>query len=347
MKPAFATNRGLGAFVALIAALVALPLWLDKTAHPRSATMIETTSENAGHFAFIADQIYRTTGDIDLLFIGSSYLATGIDTAHVKARLSTALGRPANVITFSINWRDEHIYLLLLNELLLRRQVRMVVMDMPKDVMTGEPHPYSYQFLTYADLTAEPPGETEETRVARFAETVLGGPRLLWRTLHPARKSERVATDVGSGLVQQGMNEDFVPVDMSNAPELPADELIYSPETSARFEFLKKELLPAQRQPLAALKESIARHQTRLVIVHTPTYGERANTRAKERIFWPDFFGADVTMVGVPEARLFAGYDEASLRRLFYNEHMNENGGRLFTRAITPALVKAYERHAK
>jgi hypothetical protein len=346
VRPAFETTRGLAAFVALVAALLALPLVLDRTAHPRSAAMIETTSENAGHFAFIADQLYRTSGDIDVLFLGSSYLSASIDTEHVKTRLSAALGRPANVIMFAVNWRDEHVYLLLANELLARRRVKMIVMDMPKDVMTGETHPYSYQFLTYADFMAEPPDEEPETERARFAETVLGGPRLLWRTLRPARKSERVASDIGSGLVKQGMDEEFVPVDTSGARELATDDVTYSERTAARFQFLGKPLVSAQLEPLTALRDRIAAQKIPLVIVHTPTYSERKNLRATERLFWPDFFGKGITMIGVPEAELFADYDDKSLRRLFYNEHMNENGGRLFTRAITPALVSAYEQVA-
>ena len=49
-----------------------------------------------------------------------------------------------------------------------------------------------------------------------------------------------------------------------------------------------------------------------------------------------------MSIVGVPPATLFQGLTDAEIDQFYYNEHLNANGCRLFTRTITPALVKTY-----
>jgi hypothetical protein len=61
-----------------------------------------------------------------------------------------------------------------------------------------------------------------------------------------------------------------------------------------------------------------------------------------ERGFWPELLGGNVAVVGIPSSRLFAGMPAEREHLYFEDEHLNFNGMRYFTRAITPALVKIY-----
>ena len=63
----------------------------------------------------------------------------------------------------------------------------------------------------------------------------------------------------------------------------------------------------------------------------------------QEREFWPDVLHADVTMMGIPPATLFAGLTDDDVRKLYYNPtHLNKNGQEYFTQIITPRLLEIY-----
>src|SRR6185437_7441708 len=82
-------------------------------------------------------------------------------------------------------------------------------------------------------------------------------------------------------------------------------------------------------------------HGVRLVTFHVPHWSWRARPVVDARVDWAKLFGG-AAMIGVPPTRLFAGLSEEQIKLLYCNEHFNENGARLFTRAITPALLWAY-----
>jgi hypothetical protein len=62
-----------------------------------------------------------------------------------------------------------------------------------------------------------------------------------------------------------------------------------------------------------------------------------------ERLFWPTILGESTAIIGVPTRVLFAGMDRETIKKQYYNDHLNLNGAELLTRAITPALLKVYE----
>ena len=65
--------------------------------------------------------------------------------------------------------------------------------------------------------------------------------------------------------------------------------------------------------------------------------------------FWPEVFGGNATMIGIPGAKLFAGVSQEVLTNQLYNDpvHLNRNGQKFFTPLITPALMQIYENQIK
>src|SRR6185369_7920682 len=95
-----------------------------------------------GPFSHIQQGVFEEKGDIDLLFIGSSFLWAGIDTPQVERAQSAQLGRKATVLTLGSNWWGEDLTYFLLRDLLARRRVKMVVFSMPtKTDQQSAPHP--------------------------------------------------------------------------------------------------------------------------------------------------------------------------------------------------------------
>ena len=68
----------------------------------------------------------------------------------------------------------------------------------------------------------------------------------------------------------------------------------------------------------------------------------------QERVCWPDILPAEVAMVGIPPAALFAGLSDEEVRKLFVNPlHLNHNGAEYFTSLIMPALFQLYDAQVK
>jgi hypothetical protein len=64
----------------------------------------------------------------------------------------------------------------------------------------------------------------------------------------------------------------------------------------------------------------------------------------EEPVFWPDFFQGEITMAGIPPARLCAGMADEDILKLFWNyEHLNQNGQQYFTSIVAPGLAQIYE----
>jgi hypothetical protein len=88
-----------------------------------------------------------------------------------------------------------------------------------------------------------------------------------------------------------------------------------------------------------------------VALLHVPLWNQRQNQVAEERLAWPDVFGRELKLIGVPEAKMFAGMTEEQVRRFYYTtrevtfEHLNRNGNEYFTRTIAPALLEIYAEH--
>jgi hypothetical protein len=83
------------------------------------------------------------------------------------------------------------------------------------------------------------------------------------------------------------------------------------------------------------------------VLLNIPVYDQRRSPVILERAFWPDLMGANLAMLGVVPAKLFAGLPDEEVQKLFKDPvHFNRNGQQYFTQLITPALLRLYEASA-
>ena len=127
----------------------------------------------------------------------------------------------------------------------------------------------------------------------------------------------------------------------------PSDVSVYSAATKDQFLFVGPPT-PAWQLKFAQQFAAMAKaHGVKLVCLHMlPTeVNDETNTPVvREREFWPEALRAEVTMMGIPPAKLYSGINSADLPRLFYTvNHFNRNGQAYFTRLITPRLLEIYE----
>jgi hypothetical protein len=123
----------------------------------------------------------------------------------------------------------------------------------------------------------------------------------------------------------------------------PADVLVYSAGNRDAFKFTGPASQPYQLHFARKLARLCQERGTRLVILHTPFLRERGLKVIAERQLWPEVLGAPVSIVGIPPAKLFDGIAATDVPKLFFDDfHFNQNGQDMFTRLITPVLLKLY-----
>ncbi len=353
MDPPFTSRWQAYGFALVLAFFLVLPAGLARSGLVRRQDVYQRIPEKFGAFSYIGHQIFDDSSDIDILFLGSSVLWSGIDTPHVQYQLSRQLGRPANVITFGSNWRGEELNYILLSEVLQRRKVRMLVITMPlSHQSTNLPHPQSFRWLPYGDNEAALRGLPLRIRLALYGEQVLGAPR---HVLGIIRSDIQEKTDFyhalvslrGAYRVEGGyLGAPFV-LQKTKPPELSARSMIYSPEAQRFFNFTQQPLSPYQMHFLRLTTELARRSDVPVAILNIPLSRQRREAAVEERMHWSEVFGLEMPIIGVPPATLFRGMTDSEINRCFYDEHMNLNGSDLLTRTLTPAILTVYEEHAR
>lgn len=350
VEPAFASSAQALCFVLLVAIALSLPVLVDSSVKVDRQRSYDLMPEQHGPYSYMKKEIFETSGDIDLLFIGSSVLWNAVDTPQVKEALSQSLGREATVMTLGFNFNGADIPYTILRDLVERRRVRLVVLSIPRLSFTDGPSTPSYRFLRYAENPEIVAGLPFGSRVSLYASNVLRSPRDILAMIRPERSPRSpYADDLGANKERLGMYRDpnafvrFAPA----PPVLAAESLIYSPSTEDDFRFTNEELPPHQDHYLTEFMRLLRERDIPLAVLNVPQYSERSNDKAVERFDWSAKFGSHVPLIGVSPKTLFAGLDESEVELLHCDrEHFNLNGNEYFTRSIIPALLTVHREHA-
>jgi hypothetical protein len=345
MLPPFISNRQAVALGLLLMVALGMPVLLRSVGLPSRSEVYKGVARATGGYSFIGDQIFNRNEDLDVAFVGSSLLLKGIDAPYFQSELSRALGRQAHVIVLAAYWQGMDMQYAVLRDLLEHRKVGLVVMSMPIPEFTSDrPHVEAYRWLRYGDYSNALAGLPLRSKATLYADYVLGAPRQLLTLLRPNQifPDETRADRLGSEFDQRGYYGAPFVRENSEAVGIAPDAMIYSPANARSFDFNGPPLGPYQRYFCEQIGKQIRDHGTRLCVLHVTTSEEPQFTAAPERMFWPDVMRIPMQIVGVPSAVLFGGVPAANFYRYFYDQHMNVNGKELFTRTVTPALIKIY-----
>jgi hypothetical protein len=350
VSPEFSSRRQALAFFAALALLLGSPWILFHVGMPSRAEVYRGVTHEAGPYTFLEHEIFEEKEDLDLVFVCSSLLHMGIDAPYVQRELSKQLGREARVVSLPVKWQGMDLQYVLLRDLLEHRHPKMVVMAMPIPTYTSDrPHVLAYRWLRYGEFPEVVEGLPLRSRVTLYADFVLGAPRQWLTLIRPNRvdPAKAVSPLLGSVYSRTGYYGAPFVEEPTIPPAIPTASMIYGPGTEARFDFDGAPLGPFQLHFALALGKLVEKYGSHLTLLHIPIDGERGNTRVPERMSWPTMLEPRPSMVGVPSAELFAGVSEERFYHYYYDQHFNVNGMRLFTRAVTPALLQVYAEHAR
>jgi len=362
MAPAFSSTKQAGAFALLLLLLLLLPVLAGKKQLPPREQAYAAQGWGAGPYPWIRQQIFEETNDIDIAFVGSSHLLWGIDTPSVQAALSKKLGRRA--VVRSISWGGpgfDGLYFIT-KDLLEHRRVKLLVFyDESRKLHSQDNNALAPTWFRFADNAEDLAGLPWKQKTPYYFAAVIGMPRNLlcrlrpnlpgdllspkpnymerqYHTENPAILLGAIAGDLGSWNAIPLMP--FKP----NPGAQPADASIYSPQTQADFS-LATNRLPALDIFFARKFTALAQeHGGKLVLLSIPTMDESPSQTIAGNQFWPQEFPTNVTLLGVPPAKLFADLGTGQIERLFSSsDHLNKNGQAYFTSVITPKLIEIYD----
>jgi len=347
--PFYTRGQALG-YAALLLALLVLPLVVGKSNLIRREQVYAAVPEEWGAFSYIHRQMFEETSDIDLLIIATSHLYQGLDGVYLQKQLSRSLGREANVVSLSTNWRSEALNYQLLRDIVARRKVRMLLTSMP-NMLNGDklPHLQGYRWQLYGLDDADLQGLPVSYRMTFHAQAMLGLPRQLLSLARHNRTSDgKWAATYGTQKIDRGIGKEpflrFIP----DPPKLDPQSITYHSGSDA-FAFSGQKLSAYQEHFLGKFLGVVRAHRIPLTVVHIPLWLERHDEVVKERQDWVRQYGVPMTLVGIPPSKLFRGLTEKEIDLLYYNDydwpnhHLNRNGNEFFTQAIAPAIVASYE----
>jgi hypothetical protein len=368
MRPAFSSIKTASAFALLLLGIFLLPFLLrGRLLPPQRENYLLQGWDTTGDYPWLYRQIFKEKGDIDIAFVGSSRLWLGIDTVYVQQKLSEQLGRPAVVRTIAWGGAGYDALYFATQDLLQNRRVRVLVFN-DECQAYNVPNPYARRWFRLGENGSDLTGFPLRIRLDYYFAAILGLPRNLLDWLRPNLPYEPTAADIalrektyyctnpaarlGSVALQQGFSrspvfqdghprfERFTPDTGAN----PTDAIVYSAATKAMFQFSDSPLPAWQAHFAKKFAALVAEKHSRLVLLHVPELTDAGQSAIPEREFWPETLQMDVTLLGIPPKKLFAGLNDEEIYKLFGEPyHLNQNGQEYFTWLITPALLKIYE----
>jgi len=370
MRPAFTSIRQATAFGLLMLAVLLSPVLAGKVFLPSREQAYSTQGWGNGPYPWVQNQIFQETNAIDIAFMGSSHILHAIDTPYVQAQLTKKLGRPAVVRTIAWGGAGYDALYLIAQDLMVHRQVKMLVFYDENNALGfrnsaattwfrfGENAPVLLElplcdqsFFYLASIVGMPRNLLALAR-SNLPAPLVSNPPNYWESHY---HSDSVVKLLGATRSELGFNYDtasdnftmfkpFVP----KTGVTPAAAEIYSSSDKKDFAFGNTVLPRWQEHFARALGELARTNNTKLVLLNIPVFADVHETSLQERTYWPDIFGQDLSIVGIPPAKLFDGLTEEELHWLFTNNfHFNKNGMQYFTPLVTPALLQVFEGSGK
>ena len=371
MRPAFTSTKTAAAFALLLLVVLLSPVLAGKKLLPPREEAYSRLAWGSGPYPWIQDQIFHETNDIDIVFIGSSHIWDDINTPYVQDELVKQLGRPAVARTLAWGGAGYDGLYFIARDLLAHRRVKLLVFYDEAPAAPGQRYgqtPALFRFGEDAPLLA---GLDSANQGLFYGAAIIGMPRNLLSRVRPNLAAPLITgkknyweiiadgpnpvTRLGSLSYRRGFGlkppadatalTAFQPatgVSLADVVEYSAARK--SADQGNAFEFSAVPLPAWQVHFCRQLAELFRQHHVRPVMLHLPVLAEARDPGLKERADWPQIFGGDFSLLGIPPAKLFHGLTDVQLHLLYGDPvHLNRNGQEYFTPLITPALLKIYE----
>ena len=343
IPPALPTGTERLALVGTLFFLFLLPLLLGLPFWDRSHQFNDPSYTHAD-FPWIQQKIFKDTSPVDVLFVGPSNIWWHIYTPHVKEELSKVLGREAEVLTFGHHHLGPDLDWILVSEILQRRKVHLLVLGTPRHgVLETFPHLDAFLWWIFGRDSFRVHGLGWFDHLKLYGVSVIGSWRNLKMGLTPFRDSQ---TEIQRPLL--GAFPEWYPhqlnFDVSRIPAFPVQKVFLR-------NTLQHPLVKVLGPPISSPWKTFIRNTvqqanskgTKALLLYSPMTSAKSNDFLGEREAWDSVLaGLDFYYAGFPPSNLLAPLSPRDRQTLYEKLHLLELGSHMFTRAVTPFIIEAY-----
>ena len=335
-------------FITIICFFISLPVIMHHfELYPDKVELYKSIPNNYGPYHSFSREIFKSKDTLDLLFIGSSLLWTGIDDQYISKMLSEINDSDINVKLFGINWRGEDILYYIIRDIVENLPVKRLILSMPTTKHNDNNiHNVLYRFLQYPHYKDYILGLNSKYNFIYYAASILSAPRQLITNFKKENTFSNYENfdQIGSYKVNSGFNgAPFKYVNRKNSNYFSEKNTMYS-FAESNFKFQGPDINEYQKHYIGKIFELLENNDIKTAIIHIPKYSERESDKISERVCWPKTFDTKVDIIGIKPNELFKSMSEDSIKYFYYDEHLNSNGNEYFTESIFPAIAKFYEK---
>lgn len=348
MYPAFRSNRSALGFCLLIIALLLLPIFLSWLGPPSREQAYKGIPVRYGVPGHEVDVIYDNKKNADVLFLGSSLVLTAIFPGPLEQALSAHIGRPAHVAVLGMTWQGLDLQYYMLRDYLQTHKASVIVLNEPQaGLTTNEPHIEAFRWIRYGEANSDFEGIPFVRKVQIYGHMVLGAPRELASRLRPNIIDQQETTVAALDEYLKSRRDNgyhgstFIPDKVDSTSGNPQAQLL--PMNSPLIAKRGPNPGPYPMHFLRMILDLAKQNNCELVFMHIPTDAEYGMNTLPEVTDWARDNSANYQMIGLPGASLFPGMSKQRFLHFYVDNHFNRNGSSLFTDAITPAVIKAYD----
>lgn len=329
-----------GAEKILILVLLSLILLLTFGFFPISIERKKIISKIPGtetDAAFVIDEVYNKTSDIDLLLLGPCTVWWQIYTPRLQEKLSQKYQRRAEVITLGFNHFGSDLMYLILKDVLKKRKVKNLLLSLPKiEDMYPFPHQNSIGWWLY-------PRDLDEAK----GVSVYGYSRILGLNLFTSLQRNVLQATAQAPLAVQNKELGFN--SQRGAERLESDEVALSLSAKELVRTIKLE--KTDLEPATIMSEDWAvfyrllfklakQNDINIIFVDSPHALEFTEDVKTIPGNFPEIAVEPYLVVSTDFKRWHKSIPEKFQNRVYSGHNLTVIGAQLFTDLISPSVVE-------
>jgi hypothetical protein len=345
MHECFKNNKERIAFIVLLLFVLFSPFltyFIDRPIAYRSVSL------RCGPYAYIADEIFNKTEAIDMLFLSSSEIWTGVNIKHLRKLWKSKHHKDFNIVMLGSNWRGMDRFYFILKDVLKRRRVKTLVLSIYG--RTTFPYYGSKHLFSIFEHRKDFNGMSLKNYLLFYAQSIWGMPRLIYEWLVP----NKIPVDCING---HATNYGFLEQNLGYDPLSPKAELFKKrddkPPIFGSHEvtywgggskiFPKPPPLEDNNFELHFYEKIVSickKYNIKIALIQIPLPTDQGDTIT----FAQESRHKEIPIIGMPLHMLFPNMSLDAIKGFYYNNnHLNSNGARYFTESISDVLYDFYE----
>lgn len=340
----FKSEREKWIFLCVLVLALSSPLLLQPF-YDLKATLTFPNNES-GAFHYNREILFNEEGEVDILFLGCSYLKWQVDFLRFESLLSQKLQRPTVVRSLGFDMRANELLYLYLKEFLKHRQSQFVVISPNMKTRYPFPHKFLHQVANSPTLAVHGLGILESFKL--YSASIYG---FLFQVKslilgNSSTLDLRMRARLGTKIVKPRTSIGERP----QPEKIEGASMVYGVERKAELEIVPYPLENQERVFFHKILNLLRDKKIAFSFLIPPSAIQRENShqmRSDRVVMQGDLFqefGSDASVIGLSMDQIFYQQSEELISQHFTGIHLNFRGAQWFTERIFDGVYYAYKK---